>query len=223
MKLLIINGSPRGVKSNSLIIAEKFNEGFKESAKTSADIRTLAKKSDLGKIENTILEYDTILMIFPLYTDCMPAIVLNFLNLAGDNNWFDSKNVGYFVQSGFPESKQSKSLVRYLEKFTKRVEANYIGSIIKGGVEGIQIMPPRMTKKFFKRLVSLGNYFAEHKSFDKTIVKTFSEPYKLSYGRRLFFKLMQKLGFANFYWNMNLKKNNATQLRDQAPFATLVD
>ena len=223
MKLLIINGSPRGVKSNSLIIAEKFNEGFKQSAKTSADILTLAKKSDLAQIEKTILEYDTILMIFPLYTDCMPAIVLNFLNLAGEKNWFNSKNVGYFVQSGFPESKQSHYLVRYLEKFTKRVESNYIGSIIKGGVEGIQIMPPMMTKKFYKRLFRLGNTFAEEGVFDKTIVKTFSKPIKLSYGRRLFLKLMQKLGFANFYWNMKLKENNATHLRDQAPFAIFVD
>ena len=218
MKLLIINGSPRGIKSNSILIAQKFITGFDKVSSENAKILTLTKKSDFYQLDTEISWSDKILIIFPLYTDCMPALVLNFLVYTGEKSLLQDKFVGYFIQSGFPESKQSTFVAKYLKKYTNRVGAHHIGTIIKGGVEGIQILPPFATKKFFKQLMILGENFARYEKFDEKIVRKFSKPYELSTVRRTIFKVMQKLNLSNFYWNMKLKENNAMHLRDETPY-----
>jgi hypothetical protein len=94
-----------------------------------------------------------------------------------------------------------------------------LGTVIKGGVEGIQIMPPRMTKKLFSQFEQLGRYFAEFQSFDPNIMMQLRKPYKLSPFRITFINLMSKTGLTNFYWNMNLKKNNAYEHRFDKPYS----
>ena len=149
----------------------------------------------------------------------MPGIVKEFFeDLVGTENTMQKK-VGFIVQSGFPESIHSVALERYLEKLTKRLGHLYLGTVIKGGVEGIKIMPPGMTKKLFNQFEKLGSYFAEFHKFDPQITKQLSKPYKFSALRIQFFKLISKTGLTNFYCDMHLKKNNAFEQRYDKPFS----
>jgi hypothetical protein len=129
-----------------------------------------------------------------------------------------SKKMGFVVQSGFPEAIHSTYIERYLEKLTKRIQCEYLGTIIKGGVEGIQIMPSSMTKKLFGRFESLGEYFAKNEEFSPEIKKILRKPFKMSPVRIFLFRLISKTGLTNFYWNSNLKKNNAYSNRFDKPF-----
>jgi hypothetical protein len=149
----------------------------------------------------------------------MPGIVKEFFeDLINIENKAE-KSIGFIVQSGFPESIHSEALERYLEKLTKRLGHVYLGTVIKGGVEGIKIMPLGMTKKLFSQFEQLGRYFGEFQCFDPQIMKQLRNPYKLSPFRITVINLMSKTGLTNFYWDMNLKKNNAYEHRFDKPFS----
>ncbi|HRZ97923.1 MAG TPA: NAD(P)H-dependent oxidoreductase [Paludibacter sp.] len=217
MKLAIINGSPRYKNSNSTLLMDQFLKGF--SSKSEIAQSYLVGTENKKKALADFVESDTVLIIFPLYTDCKPGIVKEFFeSLLGVENSVQ-KRVGFIVQSGFPESIHSEALERYLQKLTKRLGHIYLGTVIKGGVEGIKIMPPGMTKKLFGQFEKLGSYFAEFQNFDPKIMKQLRTPYKLSASRIFFFNLISKTGLTNFYWDMNLKKNNAFEQRFDKPFS----
>ncbi len=217
MQLAIINGSPRYKNSNSAILVQQFLKGFQSNSVT-----TLSYLSGTENMKKAVADFtssDTVLIIFPLYTDCMPGIVKEFFeDLIYIENTAE-KRIGFIVQSGFPESIHSEALERYLEKLTKRLGYIYLGTVIKGGVEGIKIMPPRMTKKLFSQFEQMGRYFAEFQHFDPLIMKQLRKPYKLSPFRITFINLLSKTGLTNFYWDMHLKKNNAYEQRFDKPFS----
>jgi NAD(P)H-dependent FMN reductase len=217
MQLAIINGSPRYKNSNSAILVQQFLKGFQSNSVT-----TLSYLSGAENRKKAVADFassNTVLIIFPLYTDCMPGIVKEFFEDLIKIESIGQKKIGFIVQSGFPESIHSIALERYLEKLTKRLGHIYLGTVIKGGVEGIKIMPPGMTKKLFSQFEQLGRYFAEFQNFDPQIMKQLRNPYRLSSLRIMFFKLMSKTGLTNYYWNMNLKKNNAFEKRFDKPFS----
>ncbi len=218
MKLTIFNGSPRNKKSNSKILIEKFLEGYGKIDSSAVEMHYLANIQKMDEHAKTFAEADTVIIIFPLYTDCMPGIVKEFFEAVA-NKKFDHKiRVGFIVQSGFPESIHSVYVEKYLEKLTKRMECEYIGTVIKGGVEGIQIMPNYMTSKLFTNFTNLGEHFAKTGCFNKKIVEKLRTPYKMSKANLFAFKMMSKTGLTNFYWNSNLKKHKAFDNRFAAPF-----
>jgi multimeric flavodoxin WrbA len=220
MKLLIINGSPRGLKSNSAILINQFLDGFNSKAKQVAELIFLAKKSDKEIAEVKIKESDAILLIFPLYTDCMPGIVLQFFEEIISTDYLNGKKLGFIVQSGFPEAKQSVYVERYLEKFAKRNKANYLGTVIKGGVEGIQVQPASMTKKLYESFRMLGEKFAETNSFDPIIKARLLHRFEFKGASLVSLKIISKTGIFNMYWNSQLKKNNAYHLKNAQPYKT---
>ena len=207
MKLLLINGSPRGKASNSRILAGKFLEGFKN--KHDSEIVDLRKEIDsISKLAERLSDFTHIIMVFPLYTDSMPAIVKRLIEEIGNSKIdLSGLEIGYIVQSGFPESYQSEFLEKYLKKLTSRIKAKYLGTIIKGGVEGIKIQPEWMTRKLFNNFRELGRIFAETGEFDKIVKNTLADPRLFSKRRLRIFGLLQKTGLTNFYWNSQLKKN----------------
>ena len=219
MKLTIFNGSPRNKKSNSKILMEKFIEGFSSMDSSSVSTYYLANTKKLSEHVQAFNDAQIAIIIFPLYTDCMPGLVKEFIEHVASQGSQDGKRVGFVVQSGFPEAIHSVTVERYLKKLAARQNWEYLGTVIKGGVEGIQIMPPTMTKKLFQNFTELGKHFAETGNFSQKIVDDLRKPYKLSSGRLLFFKFGEILGLTNFYWNSNLKKNNAYNNRFAKPFA----
>jgi len=220
MKLVIINGSPRNRKSNSRILAEQFLEGFNKIDKEEADIYFLASRKHREEAVEAFSKNNTILFIFPLYTDAMPGIVKEFFEKIYLEPKVKDRKIGYIVQSGFPESKHSVFLEKYLEKFTtKRLGAIYLGTVIRGGVEGIQIMPPRMTAKLFSSFRDLGEHFASTGEFSDEIKQKLGKPYTLSRKRLIFFRLISLTELNNFYWNSRLRKHGAYEKRFDKPFA----
>jgi len=220
MKLTIYNGSPRGKKSNTKILMDHFINGMDTiKNKWEINIHYLndMKNSDLfvREFENS----ENIILAFPLYTDAMPGIVKHFIDKLIDVKLMNTNcRIGFVVQSGFPETVHSRYVERYLEKFSKRINAEYIGTIIKGGVEGIQVQPPQMTKKLYRSFEQLGVYFGEKGEFDKKIIKTLAGKEKLNSFKRFVFYALSKTGITNFYWNNQLKKNNVYKERFAQPY-----
>jgi NAD(P)H-dependent FMN reductase len=218
MKLAIFNGSPRRKNSNSTILLDRFINGFN---RISDYLPTIHYVADTKLMNDNLEAFDSaeyVLIIFPLYTDCMPGVVKEFFEKICERKMYQSKKIGFIVQSGFPEIIHSVWVEKYLQKLVNRLNCDYLGTVIKGGVEGIKIMPPIMTKKLYKNFEMLGEYFANHQEFSPKIKAKLAKPYKMSYVRISFFKLFKSLGFTNFYWNMNLKKNEAFEKRYDRPY-----
>lgn len=217
MKLVIFNGSPRYKKSNSKILTEQFLLGYNKIYSDAVPVYYLANLKRREEQTEAFLNAETVIFIFPLYTDCMPGIVKEFFERIAELKFTRSKKIGFVVQSGFPEAIHSVYVERYLNKFTERLQCEYLGTVIKGGVEGIQMMPPWMTNKLFTKFEKLGEYFAKNEVFSEEISNTLRKPFKLSKMRRVVFTAMIKTGWANFYWNSNLKKNGAFENRFDRP------
>lgn len=219
MKLVIINGSPRNKKSNSKLLIDEFLKSFHTLDSEVADIYFLANIRQRDEAVQAFRENDIILIIFPLYTDSMPGIVKEFFEKIYNEPVKNKKTIGFIVQSGFPEARHSSFVERYLERFTeKRLKADYLGTVIKGGVEGIQIMPPRMNARLFKSFRDLGEHFARTGQFSESIRERLRKPFKLSTGRRIFFRLMKLTGLNNYYWNSRLRKYGAYDRRFDKPY-----
>lgn len=219
MTLSIFNGSPRKTKSNSTILTNHFLKGYNNHHNQNVDINYLADTSSNAQHIESFTKNDTAIVIFPLYTDAMPGQVKLFFESL-DPFDFRGKTVGFIVQSGFPEAHHSIFVERYLEKYARRKGFNYLGTVIKGGVEGIQIMPPSMTKKLYANFEILGKTFAETGKFDPVIKNKLMKPYRMNFLSRTMFQLVILLGLSNFYWNTKLKENNAFDRRFAQPYSS---
>ena len=218
MKLTVFNGSPRGKKSNTTLLLEHVLKGFMETEGNSYELEYIVNK-DVEELVEMFKNASNIILAFPLYTDCMPGIVKSFIDslkpLCGKQ---DNPSIGFIVQGGFPEAYHSRFVEHYLEKLVKRLNCQYVGCIIKGGVETIRIMPQFMAKKIFNYFYELGKIYGKSGKFDEELLKKIAKPEHLSTLRRLFFRFASSVGMAHVYWNKQLKENNAFEERFDKPY-----
>ncbi|MBN1340836.1 MAG: NAD(P)H-dependent oxidoreductase [Bacteroidales bacterium] len=221
MKLSIINGSPRGKLSNTSLLLEKFKEGFL-SVEKSVELKEafVKSKNEQVKLINMFLESDILIIAFPLYTDAMPGIMKSYFEILQPYQCTNPKlRLGFIVQSGFPEAHHSCFISIYLKKLSQRLGVHYLGTAIRGGIEGIKIQPKWMTRKTYDLYYDLGQYLALDWEFNEKVLKKLAQPKHLS-GFRLFnYKLLRLTGLADFYWNMQLKDNKAYELRFAKPYS----
>jgi NAD(P)H-dependent FMN reductase len=221
MNLLILNGSPRRKTSNSTLLTEQFLNGFRSTNhETSIRSGYLADETKMTENLELFIQASHVIIIFPLYTDCMPGVVKEFFEKLPLNISQIEKKIGFIVQSGFPEPVHSVFVERYLGKLVKRLGYTYIGTVIKGGVEGIKVMPPSMTRKLYQGFKKLGEHYALHGEFDPRVVREFRTPLRFSKVKLLIMKMIMPTGLMNFYWNSELKKNGAYNQRFDQPLAS---
>ena len=214
MRTLIINGSPKGKSGNTQVFINKFTEAIKSTYEIS-----YAAKEDSLKIANDMKDFDIVLIVMPLYIHAMPGIMMKIIECMEPTS--DSeKTMGFIVQSGFMESSQSKYLERYLSTLTRNLNYTYLGTVIRGGSAGINMMPEKMNKKLFKQLNKLGEYFDENHAFDIKVVKEMAKPNILSKRKCQMMKFVGRCGLGDsMFFNMMLKQNNAIDRRFDKPFA----
>lgn len=220
MRLLIVNGSPRGTGSNTRILMDHFTSGFTRTPGNEVEVRHLQRPDDRAAARESFAAVDAVILAFPLYTDAMPGIVKAFIeDLADRAGRADNPVLGFVIQSGFPETNHSRLVERYCRRLADRLGSRCAGAAIKGGVEGIQIMPPWMTRKLFTAFRDLGRGFAVTGTFDEGICRALagrSDHYPA--WKLAGFKVWKKLGLTNFYWNGQLKKNGAWERRFDRPY-----
>lgn len=217
-KWVIYNGSPRGNHSNSMLIIEKIIKGMKTQGVETIEVRNLINlKAHKMWAENFGIN-ENHLFVFPLYVHAMPGSVMKFFEqLKPINN--KEVHMAFLVQSGFPETSQSYYLRPYLELITKRLGVSFDGTIIKPGVEGIQIKPESVNKKFFDQMELLGQTYANKGIMDISLKKEYEKTEYLSKGAQFLFSIISLTGLTNYYWNLNLKKNGAYKKRFARPYA----
>ncbi len=222
--LLLLNGSPRGERSNSMRMLAWVAQGWQRAGGQAPQVLHLARPSDFAQAVEAFVPADVVLLGMPLYTDAMPGIVKSYIEaiaprVSAAQAGQTTPTLGFLVQSGFPEALHSRLLERYLQKLAQRLNAPYAGTIVRGAGESLQSMPEEATRKLSGRLRVLGQQLAREGRFGAAELKAVAGIERFSAGAAALLSLAAKLPLVNYYWNRQLKKNHAWERRFAAPYA----
>jgi NAD(P)H-dependent FMN reductase len=220
MQLTVFNGSPRGKKGNTKILMDKFLDGFRKIAGNDAEVHYLDNREKRKQAARIFANSEAVIVSFPLYSDSTPGLVKEFIeSLAPFKGRKGNPKLGFVVQSGFPEGIHTACVERYLEKLARRLRCPYIGTIRKGGVEGIQRKTEKANRPLYRDFETLGESFGRTGSFDPAIVERFKKPERLPRAIFPLFYIMMKFGIMDMGWNRLLKASDAFAKRLDRPFA----
>ncbi|WP_242969918.1 NAD(P)H-dependent oxidoreductase [Clostridium botulinum] len=212
-KLVIYNGSPRRSGSNSTLILKKVIEVLNDKV----EVRDLKKGDKWEEWAEAFKKENHVMFFMPLYVHAMPSHVMGFIGKLQASRG----SISFFVQSGFPESSQSHYLEAYFERLALRLGRTYIGTAIKGGVEGLQIKPAKAQEKIIEPMVnSIVNLVCEG-SFNKRSICQLAKPIRLEKGTKILFNVLTKSGLINVFWDQQLKENDAYEKRFDCPYLHL--
>ncbi|MDA3936977.1 MAG: NAD(P)H-dependent oxidoreductase [Actinomycetota bacterium] len=219
--LLLLNGSPRGTRSNSMKMLTRVGEGWVHGGGDEPEVLHLALEQDRTRAVEAFGAADTVVLGMPLYADSMPGLVMGFIEtLAPYVGREGNPRFGFLVQSGFPEALHSRPLERYLAKLATRLGCEYAGTIVRPGGEALQVMPDRANKKLWESLREVGKSLHVGGEFDSLVLSRIAGKERLSPTMVRVMSLASKAPVTEFYWNGLLKKNGAWGKRFDAPYAS---
>lgn len=123
MKIIIINGSPKTIKSNSEILGNYLFPLLKEN--------NIKKYYSIyfqlnDKTKNEIYNSDVLIFIFPLYVDGIPSNLLKLLvNFEKENVVRPETKIYCIVNNGFYEGRQNFLAILHMKNWCKKVKAKW--------------------------------------------------------------------------------------------------
>lgn len=217
MQYLLYNGSPRGKKGNTELIITKLIEGLSESPDVSTEVIGLNRPSSREEGAQKIASADCAILVFPLYTDSVPGIVMDFIEkLEPYKSRLSQLSLGFVVHSGFPEGIQSRAVEKYLVRLTTLLGAKYAGTVVAAGSMGMSTQRQQILRE-------LGRRFPGNLVFDPVLLPKASGFEKLPKFMIPVMKLVIKMGFIDSFWNNDLKKNGVFADRFAKPYAKKKD
>ena len=220
MHLVIVSCTPRTVAaSNTDKILTAFCEGFEAQGNTS-ERHYLAQRDTWPQIRAAFEQNDDILFALPLFVECVPGIMLEFLETLAPKTEQKTK-ISFLVQGGFAEGCQLRCCEAYLETLPAYLGCVYNGTLLKGGMFGVGFVPPQQREAALAPFVQAGAQFAQDGCFDKQKATEFAKPEYLSKGRALmlrFSKPVQKL----FFEKIAKEQMHSAEPLDAKPFLQYV-
>ena len=198
MKIIIINGSPKTLKSNSEILGNYLFPLLKEN--------NIKKYYSIyfqlnDKTKNEIYNSDVLIFIFPLYVDGIPSNLLKLLvNFEKENVVRPETKIYCIVNNGFYEGKQNFLALLHMKNWCKKVNAKWGQGI---GIGSGELLP--YLKKFklgqgpLKNLEKILNRFSRNiltLNSDKNIYINPNWPKSLYFIQ------------GSFSWILKARKNN---------------
>ena len=160
MKISIINGSPKAIKSNSEILGSYLSSLLKEN-EIKEYYSIYARLDD--KIKNEIHNSDILIFLFPLYVDGIPSNLLKLLVKFEEEKVVKSETKIYcIVNNGFYEGKQNRLAILQMKNWCEKVKARWGQGI---GVGAGELLPYLKKYKLGQGpLKNLGNVLDEFSS-----------------------------------------------------------
>ena len=123
MKIGIINGSPRGKKSNSEILIKYLCSLLKEHQ---INKYYLFSSKIHSEIKSEIHNADVLIFSFPLYIDSIPSSLLDILLKFEEKKIINSKTKIYcIVNNGFFEGKQNQLAILQMKNWCQKTGAEW--------------------------------------------------------------------------------------------------
>jgi len=217
--LTVFNGSPRGKGSNTRLMLEQLVHGFESVTGNRHELLYLNHPAEAERFTAAFAAAEAVVLAFPLYTDAMPGLVKAFIEtLEPRSGRPDNPALGFMVQSGFPEAAHSRYVERYLRKLAARLGCRYLGTVVKGGCEGVHVMPEQMNRKLFVALQEIGRSLAQGGCFDPLLLRRLARPEHYPRWSTPLFKLFTRMKLATFYWDGQLRENGVYEQRFARPY-----
>jgi multimeric flavodoxin WrbA len=218
-RLTLFNGSPRGKRGNTPLLLEQFARGFESNPGKSSQVFHLNRIRDREMHRAAFEEAECVILGFPLYVDSMPGQVKAFIeSLEPYLGRAGNPPLGFLVQSGFPEALHSRHVERYLEKLADRLGSPYLGTMLRGGVEGIQIQPEKMKAGLYQTILQLGHGFGQHGRLDAALLRKLAGIEKFPAYLGPLFALLSRTPWLSFYWDQQMKQNGVFERRFAQPY-----
>lgn len=190
MHVLIINGSPRVQKySNTEKIIAAFAKGLSEAGST-FEAHAISDRKTWDIVRDAYMKNDEILIALPLYVECVPGLLLEFLETLPQKD--ERTRLSFLLQSGFAEGCQLRCGEAFLEKLPGYLGVRYGGCLVKGGNFGIRILDEEKQAQATKPYQAMGRLFAEGEGFFREEAKKFTGPEYFPLPMRLLIGLIQK-------------------------------
>ena len=219
MRLAFFNGSPRGKTANSQRLIEWLSSGMADVPTVESSVYHLARVNDHKAHAQALAEAEVAVVVFPLYTDCMPGITMAFMEkLQAWRGSLQHLTLGFVVHSGFPEACQSRAVEKYLVWLAAELGAKYAGTVIMGGTESMRHMQESSLTGKRTIFEGLGCSLVSDGRFNPGLVKRAAGMERLPAPVALIFKLISRMSFFQSMWDNELKKNNAYEQRAARPY-----
>ena len=217
--LTVFNGSPREKSGNTPILLQKMMDGFMSVGGNSAKMMHLFQTKKMSTFAHAFEKAHCVLIGFPLYTDGMPGIVKEFIEgLEPFMKREHNPPLAFLVQSGFPEALHSRYVEQYLASLADRLNSPYLGTLVRGGCEGVRLQPENFNRKMFGTLKVLGNQLGAQGGFEQESIDAFCSIERYPKFSIPIISLMEKTPMLQMYWNMQLKKNKVFDDRFARPY-----
>lgn len=197
MHVLIINGSPRVQKySNTDKIIDSFAKGLSSEGVTSTKY-AVSDRNAWNSIRKAYEENTQIIIALPLFVECVPGLLLEFLEILPEKN--KDTQIAFILQGGFAEGCQFRCGEEFLKKLPDYLGCTYGGCLVKGDNFSIRIMEGKQRERITRPYEQMGVLFAQKLSFDNEEARAFTGPEYLSLSLRLIlgfeFKTLAKTMF----------------------------
>ena len=225
MHALIINGSPRVKKySNTDKILGKITEGMKESG-SSYEQFEISDRSQWDTIRERFYVVDHILIALPLYVECIPGLLMEFLEtvepIAKERLAEEASNsrpkLAFLLQSGFAEGIQLRCGEAYLEMLAGKLACEYAGTLVKGDNFSIRLFEDEQREKIVGKYAEMGRIYGRDGAFTDEECRKFTGPEVFPLPIRLLVGLMFKT-MAKKSFNDIAKKWGCTKPLTDRPY-----
>jgi len=136
MKISVINGSPKAIKSNSEILGNYLSSLLKDNEiKKYYSISFRLNNENKNEIYNS----DVLIFLFPLYVDGIPSNLLKlFVEFEKEKVVNPATRVYCIVNNGFYEGKQNRLAILQMKNWCEKVKADWGQGI---GVGAGELLP----------------------------------------------------------------------------------
>lgn len=218
MHLLVINCSPRVLsKSNTNIILQHFLAGYTKNGST-VEQYNISKRGTWDEIKKAFAENTNILMALPLYVECVPGLMLEFLEeLTPKGADADKTKLSFLLQGGFFEGSQFRCGEKYLQQLPARLGCEYGGTLIKGNMFMTNIFTEEMRRPNVLPFEAMGEVLAQDGGFSKEKADKFAAPEYFSKPYGMFFAAIGPI--QKIFFNIFFKKNGCQGKLTDKPYA----
>ena len=203
--VIIINGSPRVKKfSNTDKIIQSFVLGLEETG-TTHKLYSLSNRSEWDEAREAFMNSDHIIIALPLYVECVPGLMLEFLTTIPTERVRPAK-ISFILHGGFDEGHQLRLGEQFLKSLPAKLGCTYGGTLVKGGSFMLRMRDDEYIKKNTDKVldayIPMGKLFAENGNFMFPEAKEFTGPEQIPWAARqiiaLVLKRIVKRKFDNF-------------------------
>ena len=192
MHALIINGSPRVKKySNTDKILKKITSGMKKSGSTFEQYE-ISDRNQWDTIRERFYESDHILIALPLFVECIPGLLMEFLETLpveehmsassasdagiGGSSALKKPVLSFLLQSGFAEGIQLRCGEAYLQKLAPLLGCEYGGTLVKGDNFSIRLVSKQEQEKITAPYEEMGRIYGRDGAFTDEACRSFTGP-----------------------------------------------